>query len=227
MNTRRNLAARRILILALGAAAMGHLSGASAATRYVDINSASPSAPYTDWSSAATNIQDAIDAASPGDLVLVTNGVYQTGGRVTVGTLTNRVAVTKPLNIQSVNGPFVTTIQGYQVPGATNGPGAVRCVYLTNGGSLNGFTLANGATLDSSVAASDLAGGGLWCESVAAAASNCVLTANAAFSQGGGASSGTLIHCLLIGNSADSGGGAWGSSLNNCVLRQNAARFGG
>src|SRR5438270_14099430 len=53
-------------------------------------------APYTDWLSAATNIQDAIDAASAGDTVWVTNGVYAGGGKVVAGDLTNRVVLDKP-----------------------------------------------------------------------------------------------------------------------------------
>ena len=39
----------------------------SAATNYVWLSSPGCAYPYTDWSTAATNIQDAVDAANAGD----------------------------------------------------------------------------------------------------------------------------------------------------------------
>src|SRR6266487_2992163 len=115
----------RIIIVFTAAQSLG-------ATRYVNLNNPSPAPPYATWATAATNIQDAVGSAESGDTVLVTNGMYATGGLAVDGLMTNRVAVTTPLIVESVNGPAVTVIQGSQIPGTTNGDGAVRCVYLTN-----------------------------------------------------------------------------------------------
>ena len=190
---------------------------------YVAQASANPVPPYTNWATAATNIQDALGAAVlPGSLVLVSNGVYQVGATAVYG-MSNRVAVTRALTVKSVNGPSVTTIVGYQVPGTTNGSSAVRCVYLTNGAALSGFTLTNGATQASGDLFKNESGGGVWCESASAVVSNCVLTGNAAYYSGGGTHYGTFNNCTLTRNSANRGGGAYFSTLNNCVMRGNAA----
>jgi hypothetical protein len=179
---------------------------ASATVLYVDLNSTNPVPPYADWTTAATNIQDAIDASTNGDQILVTNGVYKTGGRLTSDGTTNRVAVTNAVTLQSINGPTVTLIDG----GHT-----MRCIYLTNGAMLAGFILTNGNAGN---------GGGAWCSSTNVLLANCLLINNTA-SSGGGIYSGTLTNCTLSGNTCPptfgNGGGAAGSILNNCTLSGN------
>src|SRR5882672_11512487 len=93
------------------------LSSASsfAAVHYVDANNATPAPPYLTWSTATAVIQDAVDASTSGDEVIVTNGTYAVGGRAVSGTMTNRVAITNSLVVHSVNVPQFTTIQGYQL----------------------------------------------------------------------------------------------------------------
>jgi PKD repeat protein len=200
-----------------------------AATLYVSQDSPAPAPPYTDWATAATNIQQAIDAAAAGDEIVVTNGIFTTGGRAVYGSMTNRVTANKPLKLRSVNGPQYTIIHGYQVPGATNGDGAIRCVYLANGASLSGFTLTNGATGTSWDAyRREISGGGVWCESTNAVATNCVIAGNSADAWGGGAYGGTLRGCTLDGNSAGNGGGASDCILYHCTLANNSAgSYGG
>jgi len=215
---------------------------------YVVASGSSPGAPYSSWASAATNIQDAVDAATvPGALILVSNGVYQTGARPVYG-ISNRVAVTKPLTVQSANGPSVTRIVGYRVPTFVYGSAAVRCVYLTNGATLSGFTLTNGATQASGDQTKQQSGGAVYCELGTAVVSNCVLTGNSAASRGGGAffgtlnnctltnnnsssgggaAFGTLLNCTLTANIGASGGGAYNSALSKCILRNNSASYGG
>jgi hypothetical protein len=194
---------------------------------YVWQDSPSPSVPFNTWATAAHTIQDAVDAARPGDTVLVTNGVYATGGKAVYGTMTNRVAVTKPIALGSITGPQFTVIEGYQVPETTNGDGAIRCAYLANGAILSGFTLTNGATRTDGDSKLEGSGGGLWCESTNITVSGCILTGNSASSIGGGAYSGSLTNCTLVGNSAAYGGAVYWGSLINCTLTGNSASMCG
>ena len=187
----------------------------------VDLNSTNPVSPYADWNTAATNIQDAVSLAGLGDTVLVTNGIYQCGGGSFAGS--NRVYVINNLTVQSVNGPAVTVIKGYQVPGTTNGVGAVRGVYLASGAVLSGFTVTGGATVNGNAPA-----GGIYCQSTTSVITNCVVTGNASASYAGGVWYGTLNNCILSQNiAAYDGGGSYHSWLNNCLLITNLANNGG
>lgn len=210
--------------------------GAAAATLYVDLNSGSPTAPYSSWATAATNIQDAIEAAAPGDLVLVTNGIYRSGGKAMAGDLISRVALDKAIIVQSVNGPDATIIEGNWNPIVTNGPAAVRCAWLTNGATLSGFTIRGGATRYSSGnAGPDHFGGGVWGSSTNANVFNCRILTNSSARDGGGAYRVNLVECSLVGNraglerdvgggiNAGQGGGAAASNLRNCIVWGNYA----
>ncbi len=195
---------------------------------YVSTECLNPTPPFATWETAAANIQAAVDAAAPGDEIVVTNGIYAAGGRA-VGTnlLANRVAVDKAVTIRSVNGAQVTIIEGAKVAGgwAGCGEGAMRCVYLASGATLSGFTLTNGATRMLGSADLEQSGGGLWCESAWARVTDCVVARNSAFANGGGVYSGVLTNCTLQTNSAYlEGGGAYQSELNGCTLVGNAAR---
>ncbi len=132
------------------------------------------------------------------------------------------------MTLKSVNGPAATWIVGYQVPGTTNGDGAIRCVYLSAGAVLSGFTLTNGATRKLGDTEHEQKGGGVWCPSTTEVITNCVLARNSSYVRGGGVYGGTLNHCILRDNSSQYGGGAFGGLLTGCVLTGNTGgMFGG
>jgi hypothetical protein len=202
--------------LATAAFALAAISATAATTHYVNLNSPGPISPYTDWTTAATNIQDAINASAAGDVIMVTNGVYAAGGISMDGVITNRVSLNLPISVQSVNGPWVTSIQG---AGMTNGTTAVRCAWLTNGASLTGFTILAGATRTSGTA---IQAGGVWCYSSNATVANCIICSNAANSVASAAFEGTFESCAIFGNSCQGCSATYDCVLRNCTVVSNS-----
>jgi len=190
---------------------------------FVSLNNTNPVAPYTSWDTAATNIQDAVDAAVAGGTVLASNGVYNVGGRVVFGAMTNRVAADKPVTIQSVNGPGLTAIEGFTANDGTS----IRCIYLTNNAALIGFTLTNGGTIQGGDYVHEWNGAGAWCESSSVVVSNCIFVNNTAQGDGGGIYGGTLFNCAFTNNYGYDGGAASYSALKDCALANNRSYYGG
>lgn len=177
---------------------------AQAATRYVDVSSTTPLAPYTSWATAATSIQPAIDASAPGDTVLVTDGTYL---------LAAELSVNKSITIESVNGPSVTVVDGDFTVRCFN-LGSTACV-------ISGFTIRNGF-------AEYADGGGVLCSSTTPVVTNCTIQGNEAFyGDGGGMYQGTANDCVISGNFADLGGGMHGGTANDCTINGNDGFFNG
>lgn len=205
-------------------------------TRYVAITSTNPVYPYTNWLTAATNIQDAVDAALAGDRVLVSNGVYDTGGRLmnynSNPSLTNRVIIDKAITVESVNGPSATSIVGSGPPGEN----AVRCVWLASNATLVGFTVTNGYTYPfPSNDGPAYAGGGVFVEGsyfndrgASAIISNCVVVGCYGGTDGGGIHGGTIYDSTVKNNySFYEGGGVRNSTVFNSVIADNTCNGSG
>jgi len=178
---------------------------------YVNQANLNPVFPFTNWATAAGDIQTAVDAATSGDTVLVSKGRYRTGSRRVHGQWSwNRVVIEKPIRVESVNGPSATIIDGN---------GSVRCALLTANAMLSGFTLTQGSSIES--------GGGVWSASNNAVVTNCVVSSNSTELGGGGVCGCTLYNCTLTGNLAGGGGGAYNCTMNNCTLTDNSATYNG
>jgi len=209
--------------LGLGAAILA-ATCASGAELFVSVSNATPVAPYTNWTTAATNIQAAVNAASNGDTVWVTNGVYAP------------LTCSKTITIRSVKGAGATVVDG---------GGTQRCATFSSLSTfLQGFTLRNGRSSDGGGAyggtlnnciltgntstgrGGGASGGGGYPPSLCAL-NNCVVNGNSAASDGGGTFNCTLVNCTLTGNSCvTQGGGACANGLTNCIVYGNFSNAG-
>lgn len=212
------------------------LSPAWARTNYVSL-SGTHVAPYTNWVTAATNIQAAIDVcAYDGDTVLVNTGTY---------TVATAVAVDLNVAVVSVGGPRGTVVR-------RAGP-AKHCVFwiASSNAVVEGFTITNGATSNPSrgggvycaggtlrncivAGCSGDLGGGVYLAYPPAKAERCVVRNNTAGGGGGGGiycASGTVVRtCEISGNYGADGGGLVldsGAAAENCTVAGNWAGFGG
>lgn len=201
--------------------------------------------PYASWATAATNIQEAVDAAAGQGWtnVWVSNGTYY---------LTSQVSISAPMTVRSWNNGALdrdgTVVDG-NYPDSTN-----RCFWLGHAQTvLRGFTITRGyvsgstyvgygggvyvtnAILDDCLIISNQAsyGGGVYVRQ--GLVTNCVITTNIAFySSGGGAMvgpDGIMTDTLVSNNYASSyGGGVYADGagiVTGCVVGGNTGGTGG
>ena len=202
-----------------------------------------PLPPYTNsWADAATNIQAAVDAADADDMVLVSNGVYITATPVLTPTSLHSgytnvscVYLAKKITLKSVNGPNVTVIDGnYNAITA-------RCVTVSYGATLDGFTCQNGHSFASQPYADSYGGGILVYDGIpdgnddGGIVTNCIVRNN--YGNAGGimarTSIGIVANCAIYSNTASSGGGGItadsavsGSKIENCTIFDNKTSGG-
>lgn len=195
----------------------------------------SHSYPYTNWLTAATNIQSAVDAVAGGGSVWVSNGTYSVDATVTCD---------KSLSLLSLNGLGVTLI---------NGQGSSRCISVAQTNvTVEGFTLTGGTATQGGglyttgtntlitncriVSCDATEGGGVYIAAPGAVLEHCTLTNNTASSgnrRGGGLFAGeaaTLRFCQIRGNNAEDGGGIYAQKslvLENSLVVDNVADFQG
>lgn len=155
-------------------------NSALAATHYADLNSPSPTPPYTSWATAATNIQNAVDVAEEGGVVLVADGHYILSEQITIST--------NNISVKSVNGSETTIIDG---------GGLHRCLYISSVSNfISGFTITDGY-------ASEGFGAGICCIAPynGIVVSNCVIRNNyLSGGSGGGMYRGTAYDCIIRDN---------------------------
>jgi hypothetical protein len=160
------------------------------------------------------NIQEAIDKAKDGDVIVVNSGIYKGKGNANIDFRGKAITV-RSFDPDDWKVVAATVIDA-------NGSGNVVTFESREdvNSVLKGFTITNGDR-------------GIYCRRASPTIANCVITDNKKSSRGGGMynnkkSSPAVTSCVFVGNTADVGGGManWdGSSptVINCVFYNNTA----
>ena len=222
---------------------------ASADTWYADASKEKGSGDGMSAATAFHTIQEAIDAAKAGDMVLVAEGVYDDGCVSNVWTGSHsgytlnqqmRVCVTKQLTIKGTGDKTKTVIKGSEGTISSNGSSlwyrvdGIMCMAISNGVTgvrIEGLTFRDGYSHQSSFSGSLAAGG------ICAYASGDNATFADAFTVvncdfigcygrgAGGINGGTAIRCLFVGcMTSYRATSAYRCRLFNCVSRDNTVR---
>lgn len=187
-----------------GIATAFYCVGATAETWYVAPNGSDTLHSGTNgWTNAFQTIAKGIASAGAGDLVLVSNGIYNAG-----------ISITKGVRVQAFSANPADTVIDAQAAG--------NCLTINHGDALcAGFTLTNGRARF---------GAGVLFNSLGGAVSNCIISGNLSCESGGGGiymRTGLVANCVIAGNVSTSsvGGGVriLEGELRDCIISNNIA----
>jgi parallel beta-helix repeat protein/predicted outer membrane repeat protein len=162
-------------------------------------------------------IQEAINVAIDGDIVLVADGMYIYDSFINFNG--------KSITVCSENGPNNCIIDLKYFGG---------CAFFfdhtgeTQESVIDGFTIRNGTGLHDD---KETYGGAIYCEEASITIRNCIITNNSVSDEGGGIycedASPMIVNCIISGNSAGEEGGGiyfWGGrpTIENCTMNGNS-----
>lgn len=165
-----------------------------------------------------------------GDVVYALPGVYddRAVGTSAASVTSNRVIVPAGVRLVSVAGANRTVIKGAAAtsPDADGlGDGAIRCVTLESGASLEGFTVSGGRTRNGSGEAADDKNAGVSAADTTAYIVDCIVS-NCVARWNGIGQSGRWVRCRLVNNKGKQyKGGLEGAYLYNCYSAGNTGSY--
>jgi predicted outer membrane repeat protein len=192
--------------------------------RYVDID-AEGNNDGTSWEDAYEYLQDALDAAQPGDQIWVAEGTYYPdqnstnpdGSGLREATFQLKVGVgiyggfaSGETSLDQRNWVANETILSGDI-NQSNDPidNSYHVVTGADNATIDGFTITNGNANGSYWPA--IYGGGMYCDGTSPTINNCTFSGNSAKDNGGG------LYCAWFGS----------PNITNCTFSENSAHFGG